>query len=349
MLDYTCWFPAKGPFIPSFQTLRHSLGQSGKLACASQCQGQSFSCTPSHFGNFSGAFSTALKICEDRSSCWWESKVNIGKIGFNQNDELVCHSCAISSPKLHLLYFLLLLLLFAILGPTYNNRYPLGSLGDLSIACLIIPKGKRANHEVLARFEDHCNYEVWLFLASFLLFLGLPWFKQSLTYISAKNHIAAVLGCSIICNLKPSSPITSKQDRRKGILQDSRDQQQWCNLKLKAMATGWVNYGQLSPSQDPLILRTRPLPSMTCQTAHQMTRSRTTYANALALLHVWRSRCSSLVMYVWNYVKQLKVRSLSLTFINMVWTFKMHSFHLMWRSFCGPPVPWRVEFPWPGL
>lgn len=158
-----------------------------------------------------------------------------------------------------------------------------------------------------------------------------------------------MLGCSTACNLKPSSPITSKQDRRKGILQDSRDQQQWCNLKLKAMATGWVNYGQLSPSQDPLILRTRPLPSMTCQTAHQMTRSRTTYANALALLHVWRSRCSSLVMYVWNYVKQLKVRSLSLTFINMVWTFKMHSFHLMWRSFCGPPVPWRVEFPWPGL
>lgn len=102
MLDSTCWFPAKGPFIPSFQTLRHSLGQS-------------FSCTPSHFGNFSGAFSTALKICEDRSSCWWESKVNIGKIGFNQNDELVCHSYAISLPKMHLLYFLLLLFLFCCL------------------------------------------------------------------------------------------------------------------------------------------------------------------------------------------------------------------------------------------
>lgn len=165
---------------------------------------------------------------------------------------------------MHLLYFLLLLLLFllfAILGPTYNNRYPLRSLGDLSIACLIIPKWERANHEVLARFGDHCNYEVWLL---FLLFLGLPWFQQSLTNICTKNHIAAVLGCSTACNLKPSSPITSKQDRRKGILQDSRDQQQWCNLKLTAMATGWVKYGQLSPSQAPLILRTRPLPSMTC-------------------------------------------------------------------------------------
>ena len=91
-------------------------------------------------------------------------------------------------------------LLSSFRGPTYTNKYPLRFVGDLSIACLIIPKGKRANHEVLA--------------------------------------IAAVLGRSVACNgTKPSSPITSKQDRRKGILQDSRDQQQWCNLKLKAMAT----------------------------------------------------------------------------------------------------------------
>lgn len=87
MLDSICWFPAKGAFIPSFQTLRHSLGQWGKLACASQCQGQSFSCTPSHFGNFSGAFSTALKICEDRSSCWWESsQYSEDRSQLNQND-----------------------------------------------------------------------------------------------------------------------------------------------------------------------------------------------------------------------------------------------------------------------
>ena len=93
---------------------------------------------------------------------------------------LLCNLLAKNASAIFFVVVIFVLLL-AILGPTYNNRYPLRSLGDLSIACLIIPKGKRANHEVLARFGDHCNYEVWLFLVSFLLFLGWPWFKQSLT------------------------------------------------------------------------------------------------------------------------------------------------------------------------
>ena len=109
------------------------------------------------------------------------------------------------------------------------------------------------------------------------------------------------------------SHYTSKQDRRKGILQDSRDQQQWCNLKLKAMATGWVNYGQLSLAQAPLILRARPLPRMTCQTALPGSNFCMCEGHVVQL---W-------LCMMWNIVKQLKVRSLSLslfpslTFINI--------------------------------